>query len=343
MDLPGIPPQVPGRSAPGHPVLVVGEALVDLIPVASGPAAGELALRGRPGGSPANVAVGLARLGVPTRFAGRFSTRGFGPWRRDLLRAEGVDVTLSVDSDRATTLATVSVDATGAPSYEFYGPDTADWWWSRRELPEPAGLAGWTVHTGSLATAMPPGSAVLSGWLGDVRDAGRAVVSYDPNVRPTIVGPPERCRAAAEPYVRLAHLVKVSEEDLLHLYPGVAPLEAAEAWLAGASAGGPELVVVTRGAAGSVALHRRAGRVTRPAPAVQVADAVGAGDAFMSGLLAHLRSAGLLTPEALAGAGPADLAAALQRATIVAAVTCTRPGADPPRAHEVMGPAPHLP
>jgi fructokinase len=324
---------VEGHSAP---LLVVGEALIDFLPDDRGGAAGEdLAFWGRPGGSPANVAVGLSRLGVAVAFAGRFSRSGLGPWRRRRLAEEGVDLAPSVDADEPTTLAVVSLDEAGVASYEFYGPGTADWWWRRAELPDPALLAGGAVHTGSLATAVPPGAEVLAGWLAELRAAGDVVVSYDPNVRPSVVGDSDRCRAAVAPFVAQAHLVKVSVEDLDVLHPGVPPLDAAAGWLS--TAGGPELVVVTQGGDGAVALHRDGRRRHRQGRPVTVADTVGAGDSFTSGLVARLGADGQLSPEGLASIDDADLVAALDQANLVAALTCERMGADPPRASEISG------
>lgn len=323
---------MPSSAPPGSVgrLVVVGEALLDLLPAEQAPpgAGAALALRALPGGSPANVAVALARLGVPVTFAGRFSTGALGRWRRQCLGVEGVDLAASVDADRPATLAAVTVDAGGVASYQFYGPETADWWWRAEELPAPAALAGGAVHTGSLATAMTPGAAVLAGWAEEVRGREDVVISYDPNVRPSIVGGVDECREAVAPWLGVAHVVKVSEEDIATLYPGRSPAAVAEWWLAAAR--GPELVVVTAGAAGAGAWHRDGRCLSRPAPPVRVVDTVGAGDAFTAGLLAALREGGWLSPAGLAAIDDGALGAALDLGAAVASVTCSRPGADPP-------------
>jgi fructokinase len=326
-----------GRWPGGAPaVLVVGEALVDVFTdrsAGSGNSAtpappGQLALRAVPGGGPANIAVGLGRLGVKVAFAGRFSSGGFGPWRRRRLGEEGVDLSPSVTTDRSTTLAVVTLDAGGAAAYDFYGPETADWWWAVGELPAPADMAGSAVQVGSLVAAMEPGAAAVAEWVGRLRASGSVAVTYDPNVRPAMVGGPERCREAAKPFVDAAHLIKVSREDLDVLAPGAGPAEAASAWFGAQD--GPSVVVVTSGAEGAIAYHRDGRSWARPSPPVDVVDTVGAGDAFAAGLLGWLAGHGLLTPAGLAGVTDDAVVAALDQANRVAAVTCARAGADPP-------------
>jgi fructokinase len=315
------------------PLLVVGEALVDLMPGAPGAAGtGQLALRAVPGGGPANTAVGLARLGLPVSFAGRFSLTGLGSWRRQRLADERVDLASSVSSHRPQTMAVVSVAAQGGATYDFYGPETADWWWEEAELPPVRSLAGGIVHTGSLATAIDPGATVLAAWARRLRQSGEVVVSYDPNVRPTLLGSAERCRRRAEPFLAAAHLVKVSREDLDVLAPGAGDREARR-WLEADP--GPTLVVVTAGPAGASAFHRDGRTWHRPAQPVEVVDTVGAGDAFAAGLLASLWWSGRLTPAALRAIDDEAVVSAVDVAIRTGAMTCGREGADPPRFDEL--------
>lgn len=330
--------------APPSRLLVLGEVLVDLLPAsagaqtAQGRAGASMALTARFGGSPANVAVGLARLEIPVSFAGRLSRRGYGPWLRAHLDAEGVGLATAVDAPEPCTLAVVSLDEAGVASYEFYGPDTADWAWQATELPDPASLAGACVHTGSLATGIQPGAGVLADWLGRLRRQGDVAISYDPNIRPTILGDGDLDRTVVAPVLGSAHLVKVSEEDLSVLCPGRPVEEAVAGWLAGAEPGpgaGPELVVVTGGERGATAWHRDGRRLSRPVPPIEVVDTVGAGDAFTAGLLASLDGQGVLSPAGLAKLATDELVRAIDYANRVAAVTCTRPGADPPRRAEL--------
>jgi fructokinase len=322
-------------------VLVVGEAIVDLLPPNSDAGGGSMQLTARFGGSPANAAVGLARLEVPVGFAGRLARRGYGPWMRAHLAAEHVDLSASVDADESCTLAVVTLDAAGVASYEFYGPDTADWAWAPGELPDTVALAGSTVHTGSLATGIAPGAGVLTEWLRRLRRQGDVAISYDPNIRPTLLGDVDLVGQVLAPTLDCAHLVKVSEEDLGVLYPGVAIEEVVKGWLAeqvigaGGLRSGPEIVVVTVGADGAVAWHRDGRRIQRSLPAVDVVDTVGAGDAFTAGLLSCLHERGVLTPAGLAAIATTDVEGAIDRANLVASITCTRAGADPPRRDEL--------
>jgi fructokinase len=304
-------------------VIVVGEALVDIAVGAPGEHGG-LALTARAGGSPANVAAGLGRLGVPTAFAGRLSGEGFGSFLRAHLVASGVDVGLSVSAPEPPTLAIVAIAADGSAAYSFYVDGTADWQWAREELPTPE--AGAAVHTGSLAIALEPGASVLATWLAETRARGDVFVSLDPNVRPSLVLHRPGFRARLEALVELAHLVKVSDEDLRALEPGVEPLETARAW----ADRGPELVVVTHGGRGSTALRAGAAPVYCEATAVRVVDTIGAGDAFTAGLLAFLAERDALRPGRCASLDGPALADGLRFAGRVAALTCSRAGADPP-------------
>jgi fructokinase len=318
----------------GPGVLVVGEVLVDLLSGRStGP--GAMSLDARFGGSPANVAVGLARLEVPVRFGGRLARAGYGPWLRRHLEEEGVDLQASVVADEACTLAVVAVDSQGLGSYTFYGRDTADWAWRPDELPDPASLAGWTVHTGSLATALMPGAAVLVRWLQRLRSRGDVTVSYDPNVRASLLGEADPVSLVA-PVLATAHLVKASADDMAALYPGASFDEIAREWLSpAADAAGPEIVVVTLGERGALAWHRDGRRLRSPGRAVPLVDTVGAGDAFGAGLVSWLWRSGRLSPQGLRSIDDEAFAGSLDWAGRVAALACGRPGANPPRLAEL--------
>lgn len=310
---------------------MLGEALIDLVP--TGPEAGA-PLRPLPGGSPANVAVGLARLGVPVRLLARISGDGFGRQLRAHLAANGVDLSGVVAAAEPTSLAIVALDPSAAATYDFRVNGTADWQWRDHELAhlldrEEPPLA---LHTGSLALAMAPGRDAIVRLLQQWR--GRTTISYDPNCRPQLMGPPAAVGARVAQLVRLADVVKASADDLGWLHPGRPVAEVAAAWLAQ----GPALVAVTLGAEGALAVAPAAGVVHRPAPTVTVVDTVGAGDAFTSALLAALARRDLLGPARrahLEKLDPPALAAILDEAICAAAFTCTRPGADPPTAAEL--------
>ncbi|MBY8885409.1 carbohydrate kinase [Streptomyces sp. PTM05] len=314
----------PGRGG----IAVCGEALVDLVEREPG------VFRALPGGSPANVAVGLSRLDVPAELLARLSADGFGALLRGHLEDNGVGLHGAVDATQPTTLAVVSTDPHGVASYDFRYEGTADWQWRAGELSRtpPPGIVA--VHTGSLALTVEPGASVLTDWLGTVRDWGTATISLDPNIRPGFDSGPAAALRRVEEQVGLADVVKVSEEDLAWLLPGVDPADVARRW----RALGPALVVVTLGGSGCLAVGPDDALVRRPAVRATVADTVGAGDAFTAGLLAGLHRAGLLGARdsgALGTLGPDLLTGLLDEAGLVAALTCERAGADPPTRAEV--------
>ena len=329
-------------------MLVVGECLVDLAPAKGatpgpGQGAGAHSLRqpsqhfmAMPGGSCANVAVGLARLGVRTCFAARIARGGFGPWLRGYFSDNGVDLSLSVDAPEPATLAAVTLDDQGRASYTFYGPETADWRWQESELPAPErralaehGVAA--VHTGSLPIAFEPSGDVLARWLGKLRRGNDVLISFDPNMR-TVPGVDEAAyRWRLEEIIASAHVVKASNEDVEAMYPGSSPLGAASKWLSA----GAVLVIITEGAGGATAVHRNGFQAHLSPPAIKVADTIGAGDAVSGGLLASLAARGLLHPDGVATADATELQAGLAQAIATSAFTCTRPGGDPPDAEEL--------
>ncbi|MCU1692176.1 MAG: Fructokinase [Frankiales bacterium] len=296
-------------------VVVAGECVVDLV------AAGRRTWTSHPGGSPANVAVGLARLGVPTGLLARLSSDVFGGLLREHLTDAGVDLALAVDAAEPSTLAVASLDDAGVARYDFWVEGTADWQWTDDELQVPDGVAA--LHTGSMALELEPGASRLVALLERSRD--RLLVSYDPNVRLARRGPREAGLAAVERVVGLSDVVKVSSEDLAWLLPDVPLEDVLRRW----RGLGPALVVVTDGGEGALALG--AGAVLRVPPVpVDVVDTVGAGDAFTAGLLAGLDDAGLLDREALRAADDVALRGVLDLPARVAALTCGRAGAQPP-------------
>lgn len=305
---------------PDGTIAVLGEALIDV--VETGDDEPRLA---RPGGGPYNVAIGLARLGRPTSFVGRFSSDPLGSILRRHAERSDVDLSLSVAAREATTVALVEL-VDGIAEYRFGVDGTADFRWTDAELaPLPASLAA--LHFGSLTSWLPPGDAVVLRKVAELRE--HVLVSYDPNVRPRLQTDRDRARQQVEDAVRLADLVKTSDEDLAWVRPGEDVDDVARSWLElGAS-----LVVVTRGPDGSVA-HTRDGAIRRPVLPVEVADTVGAGDAFMSGLLDSLARRGLLDRARLAGDLDA-LGPVLEDAALVAGITCSRAGANPPRTAEL--------
>jgi fructokinase len=294
--------------------LVAGESLVDLI---SEP--GSWRFEAAPGGSPLNVAVGLAAAGHPVRLASEVGDDLFGGLVRDHLARYRVDLGDLVTTDAPTSLAFARLDEAGVAGYDF----RLGWRWRGR--PELAGVD--CLHVGSLGAVLSPGAAAVREAVAAARRRG-IPVSYDPNVRPALMDDATKPTASLasldrsdatrtiEELVGEADLVKVSHDDLAWLYPGTPDQAAAAGWLDR----GPRLVVVTRGGDGAIAVSRKHS-VECPAPRVDVVDTVGAGDAFTAGLLSRL------TITDLSGPG---IAAALRHATALAAAVCAQRGAAPP-------------
>ncbi len=296
-------------------VTVVGEAIVDLVP-GEGPGA----FVAHPGGSPYNVAIGLARLGCPTALLARLSDTAFGRLLRDNAAAEGVDLTRAPLSAEPTTLAVVSLDEQGRADYDFYVTGTSDWHWSQAELVLPPGTQ--VLHLGSLASWTPPGDALIHDLAARAR-AEEVLVSYDPNLRPRLQGDRAVAVSSVERSVAVAHVVKASADDLAWLHPGEDRAHLAGRWLDL----GAELVVVTDGADGAIAYRAGHPPLACAARPTAVVDTVGAGDAFTAGLLDALVRRDLHRPGRLG----ADLAPVLADAVLVSSLTCERAGADPPR------------
>jgi fructokinase len=305
-------------------ILVCGEALIDFFPTDGGT---DLAFEGRLGGSPYNVAVGLARLGARSAFFGGLSRDVFGQRLSASLAAEGVDLTHAVYGDASSTVSFVVLSPDGVASYAFLGEGAADRMVGEADLPDLAAEVA-AIHVGSFSTLVEPVGSTLAALV--ARESGRRLVSYDPNIRPTVIPDLDRWRARIAAWLPHVHLLKISEEDLALVHPGADPEAVAADWLAA----GVRLVVLTRGAAGAVAWTRRC-RVAVPGVPVDVVDTVGAGDTFQAALLAGLSEAGALARDAVGELDERALGKALSAAAAAAAITCARRGADLPRRAEV--------
>ncbi|MFI2104531.1 carbohydrate kinase [Isoptericola sp. NPDC019693] len=300
--------------------LVVGEALVDIVEDRSG------ARAHHPGGSPANVALGLARLGGSVDLLTWLARDQAGAGVVDHLEASGVTVLPESLGGSRTSSALARLDADGGATYEF----DLEW----HLAPAVPGHDARVVHAGSIAAVADtvPADALLR----MVHDARRsATITYDPNLRPSIMGDAEAVRARVDALVAAADVVKVSEEDLGWLHPDAAPLDVASSW---ADDLGCAVVVVTHGGRGATAVRAHGHPVVTPARPVTVVDTVGAGDSFMSGLLAALHGRGLTGADrrdALRRVDTAALEAVLDFASRAAAVTVSRAGANPPHLAEL--------
>jgi fructokinase len=308
---------------------VVGENIIDLVPLGDS----TRDYRALPGGSPANIAVAASRLGTPTALLARVSTDVFGQRVRERLAADGVLDTHLVEATEPSSLAVVTFDTERRASYGFWLTGTVDWQWSDQELARRLGEEVRAVHVGSIAAYREPGAAAILRMLRRERERGAVSITVDPNVRPEVIGGLDHARERTEELVRLADVVKASDEDLALLYPDLDHAGAARQWLAL----GPSLVVVTRGPNGALGLGRTA-VVEASAPAIDLVDTVGAGDTFMGALLHALDRRDLLGGPArdrLAHVEKETLHEVLTTAAVAAALNCAREGADPPTAAEL--------
>lgn len=303
--------------------LVIGEALVDVVTGPDGLTRGT-----HPGGSPANVALGLARLEHDVRLLTWIGEDDNGRSISDHLEASGVMIVPGSTGAARTSVARATLDSQGAATYDF----DIEWRVATTDLPTLTGPFGVdVVHTGSIAAILQPGSSAVESLLD--RFIGQATITYDPNARPGLMGEADVTLAKVFAFVETADVVKVSDDDLAWLHPGIDPLDVADSWLMR----GPSLVVVTRGDGGADALCR-GGWVHVDAVPTDVVDTVGAGDAFSAGLIDGLGTAGLLgglRRDQLRRVVPETLLAVLRQAAMVAAITCSRPGADPPWRREL--------
>ena len=306
-------------------MMVCGEALLDVF--AAGETRTGMTLDANVGGSPFNVAVGLARLGQPVGFFSAISTGFAGERLMRALVAEGVDTRAIARLAAPTTLSLIGLDAQGVPSYAFYGEGCADRLLQAADMARvPQGLT--VVNVGSYATVVEPTASALRALV--ERERGHALIAYDPNIRLNVEPDLQRWRDQLAWMQPRTDLLKVSEEDLDLLQPGVA----LDAFAAQALAQGVQLVVITRGGLGAIGWTAQ-GRVTAPPVPVTVIDTVGAGDTFQAALLTWLAEHGALSAAALGALSNEALGSALAFAAQAAAITCSRRGADMPRRAEL--------
>ena len=308
-------------------MMVCGEALLDVF--AAGDTRTGMTLDANVGGSPLNVAVGLARLGQPVGFFSAVSTGFAGERLMRALVAEGVDTRAIARLAAPTTLSLIGLDAQGVPSYAFYGEGCADRLLQASDMARvPQGLSA--VNVGSYATVVEPTASALRALVERERGRGRALIAYDPNIRLNVEPDLQRWRDQLAWMHTRTDLLKVSEEDLELLQPGVV----LDSFAAHALAHGARAVVVTRGGQGATGWTAQ-GRVTTPPVPVTVVDTVGAGDTFQAALLTWLAENDALNAPALGALSNEALGNALAFAAQAAAITCSRRGADMPRRAEL--------
>jgi fructokinase len=308
--------------------VVCGETLIDLVQSDTAPSdsfsSSWLALSA---GGPMNSAVALGKLGCDTHFLGRISRDAFGRQLRQHILEANVKLDLATESSQATSIAVVSLDEHGVASYTFHFNDTANFGWQVDDLPE-LNSDDW-LHIASLSCIVSPGAEVLLDWMRDIK----AGISYDINVRPTVITDPDAYWSKVQPWLRAVSrrrgIVKASDEDINFLARaarsgagegGTDPVDLAGRWVEQYGLG---LAVITLGPGGGAAVEP-GGTVTRvPGFPTKVVDTVGAGDTFMAGFLDGYVKLHL------------GLAASLERGTAAASIVCSRQGPQPPTSAEV--------
>ena len=301
-------------------ILVAGEALLDLV-VSDG------SILPSPGGGPYNTARALGRLGASVGFLGRLSQDHFGCLLTEVLTESGVSLDFTSRGPEPSALAIAHRSADGEADYSFYLGGTTFAADGYASFPAP-GADVRVLCVGSLALAVEPSASALEALVQRERD--NRIVVVDPNVRAAAIPEHAGYRARFDRCCRAAQIVKLSASDASWLLPGAGPEEVATRLLDL----GPDLVVVTLGADGAIAgTHRAWGRVR--AQPIEVADTIGAGDAFGAGLLVALEERGAFARGGLTALAESDVESVLRFASAVAALTCARSGAETPTRLEV--------
>ena len=302
-------------------VLAIGEALIDVVITPDEPDFPQEI----PGGSPANVALTLGRLGRPVALSTWIGADERGRLIEFHLRDSDVEITPESRGASRTSTALARLDAQGQASYTF------DLEWAPTapiEVPATAQI----IEAGSISAIIEPGASTVLDALARGRE--HALVFFDPNARPSIMGEPSAALASLERFVALADVIKVSDEDIDWLTGGAPIDEVVDHWLGM----GVSFVVVTRGKHGSDVATASGLRFTKTPGDVEVVDTVGAGDSFMGGMIDAMWGMGLRgadAREALRTLPEEQIRAIIDRASAVSDVTVSRKGANPPWAHEL--------
>lgn len=305
--------------------LSCGDTLFDLF-VRPNENPAEINLAGTVGGSPLNVALGLARLGVKTGYFAKNSNDLFGRRIKQFLAHNKIDTSYLISSDRNSTLAVIETNEKGVPDYAFYTNGTADRSIEARELPKslPASLK--VIHVGSYTTATEPTASSLEAFV--TANSPSQVISYDPNIRPTIEPDMDIWRTKVAAFSANAHFVKASDEDLAVLYQNSDPQNFAQDCISR----GVQLVCVTLGGDGAYAFSADGKSQKMKGVPVSIMDTVGAGDTFQASCLYWLGAHGMANANLASGI---DMNKMLEFAICAAAITCSRRGADLPTLAEI--------
>jgi fructokinase len=317
-------------------IVVIGEALIDLIEDKSTAGRYQAVV----GGANANVAIALARAGAKQQLLARISSDAFGQKIRQRLVDNKVGLDYAIAAKEPTSVAMASIGSSGGASYSFYVENTADWGWTKDELPTQQtmeALGATALQFGCLTMAMPPGNAVVEAWAKEYFDKDLMTLSHDVNVRPALGFDRDSERVRVERVNSFSHLIKASDDDINWLYglePGSNVDQIAWDWI-GDSA---KIVFVTRGGDGASVYRKNKTKLDVAARKVKVQDSVGAGDTFCANTLAQLQKLGALGSgafERLAALTDKQLVDIAKVSSVAASMACEKTGAEPPTDSEL--------
>jgi fructokinase len=307
-------------------VLVIGEALVDVVHGINGE------IKNIPGGSPANTAVALARLGIKTYMKARTSSDQFGLEIRSYLTNQNVNLDYSLVVDSPSSVIKAFIQKDGSAKYEADLKGAADYGWTFEELRKVIDPDIQIVQLGSLTSYVEPGATNVEKWFSQLRQTNKYLLSFDPNIRHPLDGESqEDVRNRAKKLASLSHVVKASDEDLNWIFSNDNPKDSA----INVIESGASLVIVTLGKKGAFAVTKKHEIVEVSAKEVDVIDSIGAGDTFAAALISQLLENSWINENTLEKLSNAELIEILTNCSIASAVTCSRQGANPPHRHEV--------
>jgi fructokinase len=306
-------------------ILVIGEALIDLIENRYQPGAFTAIV----GGANLNVATALAKRGTPHTFYARMSSDRFGQIIREKLTKNNVNYQNSIVTEENSTLAIVSLNEQGVPTYSFYVNGTSDWGWTPAELPNQKQLEEQNINCiqfGCLTMAMEPGNLVIENWA---KQLTQITISHDINIRSALGFDPTKEKERVERTNLFSHIIKASDEDIEWLYQNQRPVdEVAKEWAQ------DKIVLITRGADG-VSIFRNDERMDVPSRKINVVDTVGAGDTFCANLLGQLQDNNYLGKD-LTQIPSEELKNFVYISGIAASITCERAGCEPPTQEDLQ-------
>ena len=307
-------------------VLVIGEALVDVVHGTNGE------IINIPGGSPANTAVALARLGTKTYMKARTSHDQFGEEIRSYLTSQNVNLDYSLVVDNPSSVINAVIQKDGSAKYEANLKGAADYGWTFEELNQVIDPDIQIVQLGSLTSYVEPGATNVENWFSQLRQSNNYLLTFDPNIRHPLDGENEvDVRKRAKKLASLSHVVKASDEDLNWIFSNNNPQDSAIKIIES----GASLVIVTLGKKGAFAVNKKHEIVEVTANEIEVIDTIGAGDTFAAALITQLLENSWINKNALENLGSDDLTEILTHCSAASAITCSRQGANPPLRHEV--------